>query len=203
MLNYIKKHWICSTLVGIVLLYHLYFGVSVIMIKINSGRNWHPMVVAQPGKTIFEYKLPKTKYPTRCFELALDMDDLDRKYPEIDSEFDQKFRYRAWEDMSDEEYVSHIQGKPHFIARIYQAGELKYTQKIYMMSKKSSSSAYVGGFKMTRFSRLAGYDQTKQRACYEFLPDLVYTIEVINQTPLAEFQNIDAFVGVRAQRVKY
>ena len=139
MLNYIKKHWICSTLVGIVLLYHLYLGVLVIMIIIDSGRDWHPMVVTQPSKTVFEYKLQNIKYPTRCFELALDRDDLDQKYPEIDSEFDQKFRYRAWEDMSDEEYVSHMQGKPHFIARIYQAGELKYIQDIYMMGKISTS----------------------------------------------------------------
>ena len=35
------------------------------------------------------------------------------------------------------------------------------------------------------------------------MPDLVYIIEITNQTSLAEFQGIDAFIGVHAQRVKY
>lgn len=197
MLNYLKKHWVLSSLIAIVLFFpSLCYYVFSILIAIDSGRYWHSVVLTQPSKTVFEYVLPYPKYPKRCLELALDLEAIDQKYSSIDSEFDQKFRVNVWEKMSDEEYVSHMQGKPHFIARIYQAGELKDTQEVYMMEKKSTSSAYVGGFKVTTLAELAGYNRSKQLTCYEFSPDIVYTIEVINQTPLAEFQDIDAFLGL-------
>lgn len=200
MLKWIKKHWICSIAGGIIILGFIYPYIVGLLIMIEAGRYWHPIVMTQPSKTVFEYKLPNTTYPVRCLELALDIDDINRKYPVIDSEFKQKFRFRVWEDMSDEEYLSHTQGKPHFIAHIYQAGELKDTQEMYMMSRELLSGAYVGGFKITTLYRLAGYNKAKQRACYTFLPDIVYTIEVISQTPLAAFEDIDAFVGME---VKY
>ncbi len=55
--------------------------------------------------------------------------------------------------------------------------------------------------KLIQLSSLQGFWQPRKVACYYFEPDSTYTIEVINDTPLAKFDGLETFLLIRPDRV--
>lgn len=210
-LKLLKKHWLCCSLMVLPIL--LVFNILYVIIGLNLGfidspfmgfispskeyirqhyRNqWELIDITKFNTKKFEYYSLSGEHP-RCFMLAFE------KLP----------LYSRGED-----FYGHYQGdystleklqigikdkrKPHLVVRIYKQGKQLDEQDVYILKSDSYTDITVNNEDID-VNVVGGGG-----ACYRFEDNTTYTIEVINNRPLPDYQGIRTFFGIDSPKIKF
>ncbi len=205
-LKLLKKHWLCCSLMVLPIL--LVFNILYVIIGLNLGfidnlflpsreyirqhyrDHWEPIDITKFNTKKFEYYSLSGKY-SRCFMLALEERSLysrgENFYGHYQSDYSTLEKF--YEGIKDKR-------KPHIVVRIYKQGKQLNEQDIYILNSYSHTAITVNGEKMY-VNVLGG-----RGGCYQFKDNTTYTIEVINNRPLPDYQGIQTFLGIKPPRIK-
>lgn len=200
MLNFIKKHRIGFSLFVLFLIPFSIWLYREYRDQVDRGdARFFPIpMLSEHSKTTIEYKTGNYTAYYKCFKLAFKYDDILERFDGNHLIFDnQRYNYYI---ASDKEFYSEIEGKPHFKINIYKGSNLISENELYMMWVDSMSFYEIDN-NLTQLSSLKGFWKPRKVACYYFEPDSTYTIEVINNTPLAKFDGLETFLLIRPDRV--
>lgn len=159
-----------------------------------SDRRWYPFSIMEKHTTTIEYKTGSPIKYDKCFMLGFESGKFDEKFG-IEGgygEFSIPYNHHT---LTDEEFYSEIYGKPYFLVEIYQDGELKRKETMYMMVREGGGYQSVGSQKIA-ILRVRGYWGPRRAGCYHFLPNSTYTIRVTNLIPIDRYQDIDSYLGI-------
>ncbi len=200
MLNFIKRHRICLSILTLLLIgssIWFYYFLRDENDRMDARLFPIPML-SEPSKTIIEYKTGNYTAYYKCFKLTFKYDDILKRFDGNHLIFDnQRYNYYI---ASDKEFYSETTGKPHFKINIYKGSTLIVENELYMMWVDSMPFYEIEN-NLIQLSSLRGFWQPRKVACYYFEPDSTYRIEVINNTPLAKFDGLETFLLIRPDRV--
>ncbi|QIM62442.1 hypothetical protein A1D29_03515 [Pasteurellaceae bacterium Orientalotternb1] len=156
------------------------------------------------SKTI-EYKsLPNVKY-NKCIMLSLDYKKIEENlkkafgekyYNEVYRyEYDLKYTRHHINKMAESEFYQEARKKPHFKLNIYKNNLFIETVDLYFSVYKGSSMIRVDNRKIMK-SQLVSNPGYKKKRCYSFEENTQYRLEIINDTIVPEFKDVDVFFSI-------
>ena len=158
-----------------------------------ADKRWYPINITESGKITIEYKTRSYVKYHKCFKLAFEQEAFDKMPDSYYNFYKQHSNYYTAEDNV---FYSETADKPHFIVKIYKEGVLEAERNVYMMNMSYHGSEKIKGAPLD-VRVLAGYFGPQSGACYKFLADTHYTIEIINDTPLPEYKGVPTYLGLK------
>ena len=195
MVNFIKKHPVCFSIFILLLILASIWGYRFHRDRADrSDSRFFPLTeLSKPGQTTIKYQTgPYIGYP-RCFQLAFKTEEVRQNFDNYRIFNNRRYNYFA---DSDKAFYSETEGKPHFIIKIYKDANLLDIKEVYMMWVVYRTSRKIDN-KLIDHTFLQGFWGPRKAACYKLEPNSNYTIEVINNTPLAKFEGMAAFLVIR------
>ena len=200
MIQFIRKHYILTALALILLggYVYLYFTDFRYDDDKNDFRHYPiPPLTEKWTKTI-EYKtLPKVKV-RKCFRLSLNLNNtsiLTTNMLEEDPD-KQQYNYHHVNKLTEEQYYAEAREKPHFEVKIYKDDVLLEQKRIYFTTLEGGSSHKFDGKEMW-LVHIEGDFDPQHSACYAFVENTDYKIELTNDTLLPRYRNVGAFFTIR------
>lgn len=195
-MEWIRKHWVCTFLILLLLVYgviQFYFHRR----DVNdlADKRWYPINITETGKITIEYKTRSYVKYHKCFKLAFDKVAFDKmKHSDLYHDF--YLNHSNYYVASSEVFYAETKNKPHFIVKIYKEGVLEAEENLYMMVMSYYANENINDKELS-VRVLAGFFGPQSGACHKFLADTYYTIEVINDTPLPEYEGIPTYLGLK------
>lgn len=204
MIKFLKKHQCCLSFLSIVLAIFTYFYLTYFRYEADryDDRHYPLPPLTEKWSTTIEYKaLPHVKF-NKCLLLTYNSSKLDenlkkrfgeRYYDEV---YQHKYTLYHVEDITEEEFYQEAKAKPHFWLKIYKENVLVETRELYFTNMKYSGHLKVDGKEFFTMEIIArpGY---KQKSCYSFDEDTQYRLEIINDTIVPEFEDVDVFFTIK------
>lgn len=194
MLKWIKKHYILTIFLLIQLMLYIYYYLTELRYKPDSrDKRWYPVNLAEKFTKTIDYKTLKHVKYFKCFVLAFEF----RDYEEVSKYFDFFTpKYNTYKLTDEQFYTSLIVKKTKFILNIYKNGEIIDKKTIYITRNRAHFEEEINGRKFY-LREVSGHFQPREPACYGFTGNSRYTLELINDTPMPEFQGIETFFGIK------
>ncbi|WP_101774592.1 hypothetical protein [Pasteurella oralis] len=143
---------------------------------------------------VIDYQTKKHIKHYKCFVLLFELNSFEEKLGIFPVVFNPK--YNPYTLTDEQFYSSLIIGKPHFLLNLYKDGELILKKEIYITASESSFGEIVDG-KRISLGQAYGHFKPRTSACYDFIENSHYTIELINDTPLPQYQGVETFFSIR------
>lgn len=194
MVTFVRKHWVCT----FILLPLLIYGVIQFYLYQRDMNDladirWYPINITEEGKITIEYKTRSYVKYHKCFKLAFEREEFD-KLP--NSYHDFYLQFSNYNIVESDVFYTETKSKPHFFVKIYKDGILEAERNLYMMNMSYHGEEDINE-KSLEVRVLGGYFGPQSGACYKFLADTHYTIEVINDTPLPEYKGVPTYLGLK------
>lgn len=207
MLSFFRKHRCCTVSFCILFSISAYFYLTYVLYEPDRYDDRHyslPPLTETWTKTI-EYKaLPYVKF-RKCLLLSFDYKKVEENlkkfvgekyYDEVYArEYDYKYMLFHTEKISEEVFYKEAKEKPHFQLEIYRNNILLEKQDLYFSNSNGVVPIEIDSkkFHMEQFIGRPGYKQGK---CYHFEPGSQYRLEIINDTIVPEFKDVDVFFTI-------
>ena len=198
MMKFIKKHRICFSLFALLLIPFSIWLYREYRDQVDRGdsRLFPIPMLSEPSRTIIEYKTGSYIRYSRCFKLAFKFEAvMDRFNNHLI--FDERYNFNI---DTEQTFYLKAKDKPHFIIKIYKDSVLLEKKELHIMFVESMFFEDING-KSIELSSLFGFWGPSKAACYDFEANATYTIEMINDTPLPTFTNLDVFLIIRPDRI--
>ena len=193
MIKFIRKHYILTVFIMIPFILYIYYYLTELRYQPDTReRRWYSVNLAEKFTKILDYKTKKHIKYTKCFVLAFEFRSYDERVKYLKF-FDPK--YNPYKLTDEQFYTSLIVNKPKFLLNIYKEGKLIDKKTIYITSNKSLFQEEINGRKF-ELQQVYGHFQPRVSACYRFIENSHYTLELINDTPMPEFQHVETFFGI-------
>ncbi|UAX41411.1 hypothetical protein [Pasteurella canis] len=183
------------------LFFIIFFVIFLIFYYLNSGnkleREDTPLYSIDLSKKftkVIDYQTKKHIKHYKCFVLLFELNSFEEKLGIFPVVFSPK--YNPYTLTDEQFYSSLIIGKPHFLLNLYKDGELILKKEIYITARESSFGEIVDG-KRISLGQVYGHFKPRTSACYDFIENSHYTIELINDTPLPQYQGVETFFSIR------
>ena len=213
MIEFVKKHKICSILILLILSFLVYikfFFVLKLPIRnfgppINYTKEeaqlyfrtyWEPFDITTLNTKRIHYHNHSGKF-YHCFGVWLEEQAINEKV----KDFDEKYRFFHYK--TDAEFDLEKKDKPHLRVRIYRNNISLAEQDIYLMNTDVISAAIELKGKKTKFRILYGEITSRESACYHFEDDTDYEIEISNLVPFPEYEGIQSFFRIETTAQRY
>ncbi len=158
-----------------------------------ADKRWYPINITESGKITIEYKTRSYVKYHKCFKLAFERDSFDKLPDKYYNLYKQHSNYYT---ASSEVFYAETKNKPHFLVKIYKEGILESEENLYMMAMSYYGRENINHQKIS-VRVLDGEFGPQSGACYKFLADTHYTIEIINDTPLPEYKGVPTYLGLK------
>ena len=204
MLQFVKKHKICSILILLILSFLVYIKFFFVL-KLPLGRfappiyyteedmrlhfqtYWEPFDITTLNTKRIHYHNHSGKF-NRCFGLWLEEQALNERV----KDFEEKYR-PYYSKGSNAEFDLGKKDKPYLHVRIYRNNIALAEQDIYLMETEDIGYVLEINGKKIHFRPLHGYSKPRESACYHFEDDTDYEIELANLVPFPEYEGIQSF----------
>ena len=203
MIEFVKKHKICSILILLILSFLVYIKFFFVLklplgnfgppinyteeeIRLYFRKYWEPFDITTSNTKRIHYHNHSGKF-YHCFGMWLEEQAIDEKV----KDFDEKYRFFRYE--TDAEFDLDKKDKPHLRVRIYRNNISVAEQDIYLMSTDDVSYVRKINGEKIDFRILNGYSKPQESACYHFEDDTDYAIEITNLVPFPEYEGIQSF----------
>ena len=209
MIEFVKKHKICSILILLILSFLVYikfffvlklplgFGPPINYTKeewkerqLHFRRYWEPFDITTLNTKRIHYHNYSGKF-YHCFGLGLEEQVINEKL----KDFKEKYR-TEYHKKSDAEFDLGKKDKPHLHVRIYRNNIALVEQDIYLMETEDIGYVLEINGKKIHFRPLHGYSKPQESACYHFEDDTDYEIEISNLIPFPEYEGIQSFFNI-------
>ena len=212
MIEFVKKHKICSILILLILSFLVYikfffvlklplgFGPPINYTKEEAQlyfrTYWEPFDITTLNTKRIHYHNHSGKF-YHCFGMWLEKEAIDEKV----KDFKEKYRFFRYE--TDAEFDLYKKDKPHLRVRIYRNNISLAEQDIYLMSTDAISAVIELNGKKTEFRILYGEITSRESACYHFEDDTDYEIEITNLVPFPKYEGIQSFFRIETTAQRY
>ena len=209
MIEFVKKHKICSILILLILSFLVYikfffvlklplgFGPPINYTKeewkerqLHFRRYWEPFDITTLNTKRIHYHNYSGKF-YHCFGLGLEEQVINEKL----KDFKEKYR-TEYHKKSDAEFDLGKKDKPHLHVRVYYDSVLFIEQDVYMMEAQEISYPFEIKGQDIKLKALNGYSKPRELACYHFEDNTDYEIEIINLVPFPEYKGIRSFLKI-------
>ena len=202
MIEFVKKHKICSTLMLLVLSFLVYIKFFFVLklplgfgppinytkeeIRLYFRTYWEPFDITTSNTKRIHYHNHSGKF-YHCFGMWLEKEAIDEKV----KDFKENYRFFRYE--TDAEFDLYKKDKPHLHVRVQYNIVLFIEQDVYMMEAQEISYPFEINGQEINLKALNGYSKPRESACYHFEDDTDYEIEIANLVPFPEYEGIQSF----------
>ena len=202
LMTFIKKHKICIFFMLLPFVIYTYHYMTYLRYKPDrADRRWYPVNMAEKFTKTIDYQTKKYAKYFKCFVLAYEYNFYEEKSKAIQAIFRNENNHNPFTLTDEAFYTDLIAGKPHFLLTIYQEGKLVLKKELYITTGLSRFYEKINGEKLYLY-RSKGHFSPRVPACYYFAGDSHYTIELINNTPMPQYQGVRTFFGIGHIRSK-
>ena len=203
MIQFVKKHKICSTLILLILSFLVYIKFFFVLklplgfgppinytkeeIRLYFRTYWEPFDITTSNTKRIHYHNHSGKF-YHCFGMWLEKEAIDEKL----KDFKEKYR-TEYHKKSDAEFDLGKKDKPRLHVRVYYNSVLFIEQDVYMMEAQEISYPFEINGQEIKLKALNGYSKPRESACYHFEDDTDYEIEISNLVPFPEYEGIQSF----------
>ncbi|MFD1805349.1 hypothetical protein ACFSAV_03005 [Pasteurella oralis] len=207
MIDFLKKYYgqVLLLLIPILLGYsiYLYFYFTRFIYKEDrKDFRYYPISLTNEWIKVIEYDTkPKVKHK-KCFLIAFNhlqlMDNLKKEFGEnyYSDFYSPKYSAYRVTKLSESVFYQEAKEKPKLLLKIYKDEILIETKDIYFSYFFSFSSLEINGGGIS-IAEILGHWTLESAACYDFSENTHYRLEIINQSILPEYQDVETFLVIR------
>lgn len=186
MFDVLKKHYICITLLLIIIGTITYMS---LWFKDMIDDRYYPISLSKQDEITINYKTPYVVSDKRCFRLEFIL----RKDNNL-SYFNEKYG-NVYSEQTEKEYYLDVDSKPKLHIKIFKEDTLVYESDIYTTQLFGWGYRTINNEKKRFVGVFLSYGYRKG-GCYYFYPNSNYQIIVTNLIPKEEYKDTDVFFTI-------
>lgn len=186
MFDVLKKHYICITLLLIIIGTITYMS---LWFKDMIDDRYYPISLSKQDEITINYKTPYIVSDDRCFRLYFiirENNDIEYFYKKYRSTFPKQ---------TEQEFYSYVSNKPKLHIKIFKGNTLVYESDMYATGVLGWGHITINNVEKRFIDVFLSYDH-KTGGYYYFYPNSNYKIIVTNLIPKEEYKDTDVFFTI-------